>query len=42
MNLATIAEFVADKEIQNTVESLGIQYSQGYYFGKPHNELLNK
>lgn len=35
MNLLTIAEFVATKEILDTVEELGIDYSQGYYLGAP-------
>lgn len=35
MNLKTIAEFVATKEILDTVEELGIDYSQGYYLGMP-------
>jgi len=34
-NIKTIAEFVATKEIQDVVEELGIDYSQGYYHGKP-------
>jgi len=40
IGLKTIAEFVENEEIQNKITSLGIHYSQGYYFGKPHNELL--
>ncbi|AXH14232.1 diguanylate cyclase [Malaciobacter mytili LMG 24559] len=31
----TVAEFVSSKEIFEKVKSLGIDYSQGYYFGKP-------
>lgn len=31
----TIAEFVSDKEIYNEVKFLGIDYSQGYFTGKP-------
>ncbi|AXH08994.1 diguanylate cyclase [Malaciobacter halophilus] len=31
----TVAEFVSSKEIYEKVTSLGIDYSQGYYFGKP-------
>lgn len=30
-----IAEFVADESIFKKVNQLGIEYSQGYYFGKP-------
>lgn len=31
----TVAEFVSSKEIYEKVKSLDIDYSQGYYFGKP-------
>jgi PAS domain S-box-containing protein len=33
--IKTIAEFVEDEKIFNMVHDLGIDYSQGYYFGKP-------
>lgn len=33
--LQTIAEFVENEEIYNTLCTLGVDYSQGYYFGKP-------
>jgi len=33
--LQTIAEFVESEEIYNTLYKLGVDYSQGYYFGKP-------
>ncbi|WP_456479790.1 EAL domain-containing protein [Nautilia sp.] len=33
--IKTIAEFVENKEIFNIVKELGVDYSQGYYFGKP-------
>lgn len=36
----TIAEFVHSKEVQQTVEKLGIEYSQGYYYSEPNQELL--
>ena len=32
--LQTIAEFVESEEIYNTLCKLGVDYSQGYYFGK--------
>ncbi len=35
----TIAEFVSSKEIYEKVSELGIDYSQGYYFGKPELDL---
>ena len=37
--ITTIAEFVSSKEIYDKVFELGIDYSQGYYFGKPEFEL---
>lgn len=33
--LKTIAEFVESKEIYDTIRKMGVDYSQGYYFGKP-------
>jgi len=35
----TVAEFVHSKEIYEIVKSLGIDYAQGYYFGKPESEI---
>ena len=35
-HLQTIAEFVENEEIYNTLCDLGVDYSQGYYFGKPN------
>jgi len=34
-NIKIIAEFVENKEIFNILKVLGVDYSQGYYFGKP-------
>jgi PAS domain S-box-containing protein len=34
-NIKTIAEFVENREIFETVRNLGVDYSQGYYFGRP-------
>jgi c-di-GMP phosphodiesterase len=31
----TIAEFVSDEVIYNTIEEMGVDYSQGYFSGKP-------
>jgi EAL domain-containing protein (putative c-di-GMP-specific phosphodiesterase class I) len=31
----TIAEFVSDEEIYNTLKALNVDYSQGYFTGKP-------
>ena len=35
INTKTIAEYVESEEIYDYVSSLGIDYSQGYHFGKP-------
>lgn len=34
-NIKTIAEFVSSKKIADEVKRLGIDYSQGYYYGEP-------
>ena len=34
-NIETIAEYVENEEVYNTICKLGVDYSQGYYFGKP-------
>ena len=39
INVKTIAEFVHSKEIFEEVKKLGIDYAQGYYFGKPESFL---
>lgn len=40
MQYKTVAEFVASKEILETVKELGIDFSQGFYIGKPEPELV--
>lgn len=39
INVKTIAEFVHSKEVFEEIKALGIDYAQGYYFGKPESEL---
>ena len=39
MNIKTIAEFVKDDKIQSIVKDMGIDYSQGFYFSEPTQEL---
>jgi len=34
-NIKTIAEYVENEHIFNILNELGVDYSQGYYFGKP-------
>lgn len=41
MGTKTIAEFVSDERIFNTIQTYGIDYSQGYYTGKPQELLSN-
>lgn len=41
-HIQTIAEFVENEEIFNILYELGVDYSQGYYFGKPENINIEK
>lgn len=34
-NIKTVAEYVENEEIFNILNKIGVDYSQGYYFGKP-------
>lgn len=34
-NIKTVAEYVENENIYNILNKIGIDYSQGYYFGKP-------
>jgi len=38
----TIAEFVHSKDVFEKINHLGIDYSQGYYFGQPQKELITE
>ncbi len=40
MNIKTVAKFVSSKEIYEQVQSIGIDYSQGNYFGKAQTKLV--
>ena len=40
IKVITIAEYVHSEEVFNKINSLGIEYAQGYYFGKPEKELV--
>jgi EAL domain-containing protein (putative c-di-GMP-specific phosphodiesterase class I) len=35
LNIQTIAEFVYNKEVLDTVSKMGVNYSQGFYLEKP-------
>jgi PAS domain S-box-containing protein len=41
-NLQTIAEFIENEEIFNIVKTLGVDFSQGYYFSKPIDLIGNQ
>ena len=40
LEIKTIGEYVENEEIQNYLKSLSIDYSQGYFIGKPQDKLL--
>jgi PAS domain S-box-containing protein len=35
-NMQTVAEYVENENVFNILKNLGVDYSQGYYFGKPN------
>ena len=37
-----IAEFVHNEDVQNIINDLGIEYSQGYYFSEPELEFISQ
>lgn len=40
-DIKVIAEFVHSADVQAKIEELGVDYSQGYYFGEPMEDLVN-
>jgi len=40
LGIEVVAEFVESEEIQKIVKELGIEYSQGYLFSKPNEEIM--
>jgi len=40
-DMKTIAEFVSSKELDEKVKSLGVDYAQGFYYGKAEPELIS-
>jgi len=40
-NMMTIAEFVQDKESMKILEEIGVDYAQGYLFGKAEQTILS-
>ncbi|MBU1884142.1 bifunctional diguanylate cyclase/phosphodiesterase [bacterium] len=41
LNVKTVAEFVEDEEIVETLREMGVDYLQGFHIGKPQNTFLN-
>ena len=37
LGVKVIGEFVEDGDIASTLRGLGVDYGQGYYFGKPNS-----
>ncbi len=42
MGAKTVAEYVSNREIFHIVKDIGIDYSQGFYFGKAEAELIGE
>ncbi len=40
--IATVAEYVSDESILRKVTDMGINYSQGYFIGRPQSYLINE
>ncbi|WP_456465525.1 putative bifunctional diguanylate cyclase/phosphodiesterase [Persephonella sp.] len=40
LKIKTVAEFIENKEILNTVKTIGIDYGQGYFLGHPSEDFL--
>jgi len=41
-NMEIVGEFVENEEIYTKIKELGVDYSQGYYFGKPSTDISKK
>ena len=39
-NIQTVGEFVENEEIYKTLQEIGIDYAQGYYFAKPEENIV--
>ncbi len=42
LNIKTIAEMVEDEDVEQHIKDLGIDYGQGYHFGRPQPELVDE
>lgn len=40
LGIETVAEYVSSKTIFDVVQTMGIDYSQGFYFGKPQKAII--
>ncbi|PLY09329.1 MAG: hypothetical protein C0626_10065 [Arcobacter sp.] len=41
-NIKVIAEFVSDENIDKILREIGVDYAQGFYYGKPEVELVDE
>lgn len=41
LKIKIIAEYIHNQEVQEKIKDLGVDFSQGYLFGKPQKELIN-
>ena len=39
LGVKTIGEFVCSKDVYEYIKDIGVDYSQGYYLGKPSSEI---
>ena len=39
-NIKSIAEYIHNKETQDIIKEIGVDYSQGYYIGEPSKDLI--
>ena len=40
LNMKVIAEYVSTESILNVVKAIGVDYSQGFYLGKPLPDII--
>lgn len=39
--MKNVAEFVENKEVADSLHAIGVEYAQGYYFGRPLERPLD-
>jgi diguanylate cyclase (GGDEF)-like protein len=42
LNIKTVAEFISSEAIYHKIESMGVDFAQGYYIGKPEQKLIGE